>query len=359
MKLLTALARPVLDRLDPETAHAATLMALRAAPLPRPAADDARLAVEAFGLRFPNPLGLAAGADKNGRTIGPMLRLGFGFVEVGTVTLRPQPGNPRPRVFRLREDGAIINRLGFNGDGAAAMAGRLAGRTGGLVGINIGANRDATDRAADYAAMLTRLAPAADYLTVNVSSPNTPGLRDLQGRAALDDLLARVMAARDAAPVRRPVLVKIAPDMTLGALDDIVAVTRARRVDGLIVSNTTAARAAALRSAAAPEEGGLSGRPLFAAATQMLAAAYLRVEGQFPLVGTGGIEDAATALAKIEAGASLLQLYTALAFAGPAVVGDIKSGLLERLTAGGHSSLAALRGGRAGDWAAGRLTRAA
>ena len=353
MGFLNALARPVLNRMDPETAHAATLLALRAAPLPRAKPDDPRLAVAAFGLQFPNPLGLAAGADKEGRTIAPMLKLGFGFVEIGTVTLRPQAGNPRPRVFRLDEDFAVVNRLGFNSSGAAAVAARLAGGRPGLLGINIGPNRDATDRAADYVAMLTALSPVADYITVNVSSPNTPGLRNLQAPAALDDLLARVLAARDAAPLRRPILVKIAPEMSLDTLDAVIRVARARRIDGLIVCNTTSARAN-LRSPAAREIGGLSGRPLFAPATRMLGATYLRVEGQFPLVGVGGIEDGATALAKIEAGASLLQLYSALAFKGPALVSEIKASLLARLAADGHTNLAALRGHAARDWADGR-----
>ena len=354
MGFLNALARPVLNRMDPETAHAATLLALRAAPLPRAKPDDPRLAVAAFGLQFPNPLGLAAGADKEGRTIGPMLKLGFGFVEIGTVTLRPQAGNPRPRVFRLDEDFAVVNRLGFNSSGAAAVAARLAGGRPGLLGINIGPNRDATDRTADYVAMLKALSPVADYITVNVSSPNTPGLRGLQAPGALDDLLARVLAARDAAPQRRPILVKIAPEMSLDTLDAVIRVARARKIDGLIVCNTTSARASSLRSPGARETGGLSGRPLFAPATQMLGATYLRVEGQFPLVGVGGIEDGATALAKIEAGASLLQLYSALAFKGPALVSEIKASLLARLAARGHANLAALRGHAARDWAEGR-----
>jgi dihydroorotate dehydrogenase len=361
MSRLFGLTRPVLQALDPETAHRAAVMALKLSPLRTPAPDDARLAVEAFGLRFPNPVGLAAGFDKNAEAVDGALGLGFGFVEVGGVTPRPQPGNPRPRVFRLTEDGAVINRYGLNSEGQDAVAARLAarrgqdfgGRRGGIVGVNLGANKESTDRAGDYALLAARLAPLADFLTINVSSPNTPGLRDLQAEAALDDLVARTVEARDKAARGEarptPVLLKIAPDMAEADLDGIVAVLLRRGLDGLIVSNTTVARPATLASPHARETGGLSGRPLFQPATRLLAQAWLRIEGRAPLIGVGGVEDAATALAKIEAGASLIQLYTALIYKGPALIGEIKRGIVERLGADGE--LAALVGSRAAAWA--------
>ncbi len=329
-----ALLHPLLRGLEPERAHRLTVAGLRVAPLARPAPDDPRLAVTAFGLRFPNPIGLAAGFDKDAEVPDALLGLGFGFAEVGTLTPLPQPGNPRPRVFRLPADAALVNRYGFNNRGHADALARLTARQarGGVVGVNIGANKEAADRAADYAAGVACFAGVADYLAVNVSSPNTPGLRDLQAAAALDDLLARVLDARDRQARRVPVLLKIAPDLDEAGLDDVVRVARARGVDGLIVSNTTLARPAGLRDAgAAREAGGLSGRPLFEASTRVLARAYLRVEGQFPLVGVGGVEDARTALAKIRAGAALVQLYTALVFRGPRLLGEIKRGLAAAL----------------------------
>src|SRR5215467_14435534 len=293
--------------MDPEDAHGLALRALKLAPLPKAMQDDARLAVRAFGLTFPNPLGLAAGFDKHAEVPDALLRVGFGFAEVGTVTPRPQPGNPRPRLFRLNADEAVINRFGFNSEGEAAVLARLAARAsrGGIVGLNIGANKTTEDRGADYVRLIEAFAPVSSYFTVNVSSPNTPGLRDLQQAAALDDLLVRVVAARDRVSLRAgdtPVLVKIAPDLSLAELDDVVAVTRRRMIDGMIVSNTTVKRPATLReSRLAQEAGGLSGKPLFALATRMLAETYVRVEGAFPLIGVGGIDSGATALAKIRA----------------------------------------------------------
>ena len=336
---LGALLHPALLRLDPETAHGLTLKALRLVP-DGPAPDESSLAVEAFGLRFPNPLGIAAGFDKNAEVPDALLKLGFGFAEVGTLTPRPQPGNPRPRVFRLPADAALVNRYGFNNEGHAAAHARLLRRRGrpGIVGVNIGANKDAADRAADYGAGLAAFADVASYFVVNVSSPNTPGLRDLQAAHALDDLLARVLGAREAAAPRhgrKPVLLKIAPDLDLASLDDIVRIARDRKLDGLIVSNTTVTRPGSLTEPGRTETGGLSGRPLFAASTRILAETYRRVEGQFPLVGVGGIEDAATALAKIRAGATLIQLYTALVFKGPGLMGEIKRGLADALRQGG------------------------
>jgi dihydroorotate dehydrogenase len=329
---LYALARPALFRMDAERAHALTLAILRTLPLAAGAVDAPSLAVTAFGLRFPNAVGLAAGFDKNAEAVDAMLALGFGFVEVGSLTPRPQAGNPRPRLFRLPRDGAIVNRLGFNNEGHAAAVDRLRARRGsGIVGVNIGANKDSEDRAADYAAGIAAFAGVADYFTLNVSSPNTPGLRDLQKRDALDDLLARVVAAREEASrdrPRRPLLLKVAPDLTLPELDDVVTVALSRGVDGLVVGNTTLARPATLNdTATAKEAGGLSGAPLFELSTRMLRETAARVEGRVPLVGVGGITSAATARAKLAAGATLVQLYSGLVFQGPGLIGEIKRGL--------------------------------
>jgi dihydroorotate dehydrogenase len=357
--LLDRLARPLLRRVDPEDAHALALKALQLAPSPRPRADDARLAIAAFGLTFPNPIGVAPGLDKNAVAPDALLRLGFGFVEVGTVTPRPQAGNPRPRVFRLEADQAIVNRLGFNSEGLEAVRTRLAARRpGGIVGINIGANRDVPDRAADYVALIEALAPVASYFAVNVSSPNTPGLRDLQQRTMLDDLLARVMEARARVAAQaghRPVLVKIAPDLALADLDDVVAVARARGVDGMIVSNTTISRPSGLRDrAGAAQSGGLSGRPLFRLSTRMLAETFVRAERRFPLIGVGGIDSGAAAFAKIKAGASLLQLYTGLVYRGLGLVAAIKGELLDLMRLGRHDRLAEAVGRDAATWTAER-----
>lgn len=321
--------RQLLFAVDAERAHGIAIAALRLLPGSL-SADDPRLAVAAFGLRFPNPVGTAAGFDKNAEAADAVLRVGAGFAEIGTVTPRPQEGNPRPRLFRLAADRAVINRMGFNNLGHAAALARLSeGRGTGIVGINLGANKDTADRAADYVAGITAFADVASYFTVNVSSPNTPGLRDLQQAAALDDLLARVLAARDAAVQRRPVLLKIAPDVSLGDLDDIVAVARRRAIDGMIVSNTTVGRPATLRNqAAGAQAGGLSGRPLFALSTRMLAETYVRVAGAFPLVGVGGIDSGAAAIAKLEAGATLIQLYSGLVYRGIGLIGEIKRDLI-------------------------------
>jgi dihydroorotate dehydrogenase len=345
--LFDGLFRPLLRTLDPEDAHGLTLKMLRFAPLLRAARDDKRLAVRAFALNFPNPIGMAAGFDKNAEVPDALLRLGFGFVEVGTITPLPQMGNPRPRVFRLEADGGVINRLGFNSQGAEAVLKRLAARAGapllpvraseggwggGIVGINVGANKDTPDRVADYVRLIERFASVASYVAVNVSSPNTPGLRDLQQAAMLDDLLARVVDARErvvenAGPT--PVLLKIAPDLSLSDLDDIVGIARSRRVDGMIVGNTTLSRPPGLRETeTAKQAGGLSGQPLFPLATRMLAETYVRVEGVFPLIGAGGIDSGAAALAKFRAGASLVQLYSALVFRGLGLVSEIKAALL-------------------------------
>jgi dihydroorotate dehydrogenase len=347
------LARPWLAMLAPEDAHRATLAALKclpAWPIPR---RDPKLAVEAFGLEFPHPVGLAAGFDKSAEAPRGLLGLGFGFVEVGTVTPRPQEGNPKPRLFRLTPDAALINRMGFNNDGFARARARLGtGRFPGIVGVNIGPNKDAADRIADFVLGVKTFAAVASYLTINISSPNTAGLRDLQRRDALDELVARVIEARDASPPRRPLLIKIAPDLDPGGLDDVIKIAVRRAVDGLIVSNTTLARPETLRAAGAAEAGGLSGRPLFARSTRQLARAYLGCDGALPLIGCGGIEDASTALAKIEAGATLLQIYTGLIYRGPGVIDAILAGLREAVKSRGVAGIGALVGGKAGEYAA-------
>ena len=355
--LFDRLARPFLHALDPEVAHRVAIAMLKFAPLPAAVHDDRRLAMRVFGLNFPNPVGMAAGFDKNAEVPDALLRLGFGFVEVGTITPLPQGGNPRPRLFRLDADQGVINRLGFNSQGSDAVLMRLAARAapslpspasgggwgGGIVGINVGANKDAADRIADYVCLIERFAAVANYVTVNISSPNTPGLRNMQQAAVLDDLLARVIDARErvapnAGPT--PVLLKIAPDLALPDLDDVVGIARARRVDGMIVGNTTVTRPASLRdTATAREAGGLSGRPLLPLANRMLAETYVRVEGVFPLVGAGGIDSGVAALAKIRAGASLIQLYSGLIFRGVGLVAEIKAALLATLDRDGQTSL--------------------
>jgi dihydroorotate dehydrogenase len=343
-------ARPLMRALDPEDAHALAIKALRVAPLSAREPDDPKLAVRAFGLNFPNPIGMAAGFDKHAEVPDPLLRLGFGFAEIGTVTPLPQPGNPRPRLFRLAADEGVINRFGFNSEGEAVVLRRLAARAskGGIVGVNVGANKEAADRAADYVRLIEAFAPVASYFCVNISSPNTPGLRDLQRAQALDDLLARVIAARDRVHPRAghtPVLLKIAPDLTLSELDDVVGVARTRRVDGMIVGNTTTARPPELKDRAkAREAGGLSGRPLFRLSTRMLAETYVRAEGAFPLVGAGGVDSGAAAIAKIRAGACLVQLYSALVFKGLGLVGQIKADLLNTVNRGRRDSIADLVG---------------
>jgi len=350
IRAFDAFSLPLLRWFDPEDAHRLAIQGLRLLPPVRPRPDDAKLAVRAFGLNFPNPIGMAAGFDKSAEAPDALLRLGFGFVEIGTVTPKPQVGNPRPRLFRLERDEAVINRMGFNNDGAEAVLRRLAARahSGGIVGVNVGANKDSADRVADYVRLIETFAPVASYFTVNVSSPNTPGLRNLQQAAALDDLLAKVIDARER--VRQnagdsPVLLKIAPDLSLAELDDVVHIARSRRVDGMIVANTTVARPSTLREQTrAGEQGGLSGRPLFRLSTRMVAETYVRAEGAFPLVGVGGIDSGGAALTKIRAGASLIQLYSSLIYKGLGLVDNIKNDLASTLLRTGRDSLSEIVG---------------
>ena len=344
------LSLPLLRWLDAEDAHRLAIQGLKLLPAIKPRPDDAKLAVRAFGLNFPNPVGMAAGFDKNAEVPDALLRLGFGFVEIGSVTPRPQSGNPRPRLFRLERDEAVINRMGFNNDGSEIVLRRLAGRAnqGGIVGVNVGANKDSADRVADYVRLIETFAPVASYFTVNISSPNTPGLRNLQQAAQLDELLSKVLEARDR--VRRkagdtPVLLKIAPDLSLAELDDVVHVARSRGVDGMIVSNTTLARPNSLREQLrAKEQGGLSGRPLFRLSTRMVAETFVRVEGAFPLIGVGGIDTGGAALTKIRAGASLIQLYSSLVYKGLGLVESIKADLTSTLLRTGRDSLSEIVG---------------
>ena len=336
---LTDLGAVLLRQMDPETAHRLAIRALQMAPLPAPGADDPILKTVIAGLEMSNPVGLAAGLDKNGEALEGLSRLGFGAVECGSVTPRAQAGNPRPRLFRLSEDRAIINRMGFNNEGLEPFAARLARRpTRTAIGANLGANKDTEDKAADYVAGLKRLAGLADYFTVNISSPNTPGLRALQGREALDDLLGRIHEARPADGA--PVFLKIAPDLISEEISMIVEASIAHHIDALIVSNTTLERPASLRSAYNGEAGGLSGAPLKPFAQKALEAAAEAAGGRLPLIAVGGIADGADAWARIRAGASAVQVYSALIYEGPGMIGRIKRDLAARLRAEGFSSMA-------------------
>ncbi len=352
------LARPLLYALDPEQAHELTLKSLEAGIHPRPAvADDARLGVKVWGLDFPNPLGIAAGFDKDARVPGAVLAMGFGHAEIGTVTPRPQEGNPRPRVFRLIRDRALINRLGFNNSGHAAALARLSlARPKGVLGINVGANKDAVDRAADYVAGVRAFYDVASYFTVNISSPNTPGLRDLQAPAALDELVGRVLQAREEMVAvgrpKRPVVVKLAPDIAEDDIAPIVTVLEARGVDGIAVSNSTLARERLGDTVLAKEAGGISGRPLFHRSTVVLARVHVLTGGRIPLIGIGGIDSGATAIAKLEAGATLLQLYTGLVYEGPGLLARIKQEMVAHVAREKLAHIADLTGRRAVEWAA-------
>lgn len=338
---LYALIRPLLFRFDAETAHGMALAALRGRANRQPPASDPALTSTVAGLTFPNPVGMAAGFDKDGEVPDGLLSLGFGFAEVGSITPLPQSGNPKPRLFRLEEDRAVINRMGFNNGGADAAHARLSARAarGGILGINIGANKDATDRIADYATGARMFSPLASYLAINVSSPNTPGLRALQDPAALEALLHGVIAARDATGARPPVFLKVAPDLLPADIDAIARIAIELRLGALIVSNTTIERPS-LRSAHAGETGGLSGAPLRDLAQQRIADFRKATGGVVPLIGVGGIATAQDAWARIRAGASLVQLYSAMVYEGPGIAAAIHRGLLALMRRDGFSSVA-------------------
>lgn len=349
--MLERMGIALMRRMDPEAAHGLALTALNMglAPLPGGVTSD-RLRTQVAGLDLPNPVGLAAGFDKNATALGPLSRAGFGFVEVGAATPRPQPGNPKPRLFRLTEDHAAINRFGFNNDGMEAIAARLAKRpTGAVVGLNLGANKDSTDRSADFARVLTCCGGHVDFATVNVSSPNTENLRDLQGKAALQALLAGVMAARAELPVAIPIFLKIAPDLETSEIEDIAEVALTSGISGIIATNTTQSRDG-LHSAHRDETGGLSGAPLFEMSTRVLARLSHLTEGQLPLIGVGGVGSAEQAYAKIRAGASAVQLYTALVYGGLSLAADIAHGLDRLLARDGFDTVTDAVGTGRNDW---------
>jgi dihydroorotate dehydrogenase len=357
MSLLSTLGRKGLFLFDPETAHGLSIAALKTGLVPAcPAKVDPRLAQTVAGLAFPNPLGMAAGYDKNAEVPEALLRLGFGFTEIGTVTPRPQAGNPKPRIFRLAADDAVINRLGFNNEGHAAALERLkACRRDALIGVNIGANKDSEDRIADYVAGIRTFYDVARYFTANISSPNTPGLRDLQAKESLHALLSAVLSARAGEETRSgrkvPVFLKIAPDLTEEGLDDIAEVVLSHPLDGLIVSNTTLSRAGLSDARLAGEAGGLSGRPLFEKSTAVLARMRKRVGESLPIIGVGGVSSAETAAEKIRAGADLVQLYSCMVYAGPNLPGEIVGGLSRICDREQIASISALRGTRTAHWA--------
>ncbi len=351
MKLTEKLGLAALHRLDPETAHGLSIKALTLglAPTPGPVTSD-RLNTRVAGLDLPNPVGLAAGFDKNGEALLPLSRAGFGFIEVGAVTPRPQPGNPKPRLFRLTEDRAAINRFGFNNEGMEVMAARLAQRPkDAVIGLNLGANKDSDDRPGDFAKVLAHCAAHLDFATVNVSSPNTEKLRDLQGKAALTSLLSGVIETRNALPRPIPIFLKIAPDLTEAELQDIADVARETGVDAVIATNTTLSRDG-LRSAHKDQAGGLSGAPLFEKSTRVLAQLSQLTGADIPLIGVGGISTAEQAYAKICAGASAVQFYTAMVYGGISLAADIAQGLDALLARDGFASVAQAVGSKREDW---------
>ena len=352
MKLMDNVALKVLHRMDPEEAHHLSLKALKTGLLtlgkPR---SPGRLAINLAGLNLPNPIGLAAGYDKNAQVVDALGRVGFGFVEVGAATPRPQPGNPKPRLFRLTEDRAVINRFGFNNDGMEAIAERLAARKRhGIVGLNLGANKDSQDRSADYATVLRHCGSYVDFATVNVSSPNTEKLRELQGPAALTSLLNDVLETREQLQNRIPIFLKIAPDLGEEELPQVALVARHTGIDGIIATNTTLSRDG-LRSEHRDEMGGLSGAPLFEKSTRVLARLYALTEGQIPLVGVGGVGSAEEAYEKIRAGATAVQLYSAMVYEGIGLIPRIVKGLDRLLARDGFESVADAVGTGLGDWA--------
>ena len=343
MSLIFDALRPMLHRLDAEQAHGLTIKALQFMPQKQPV-YPVRLHTTVLGLNFQNPIGLAAGFDKNAEVAHKMVGLGFGFAEIGTLTPRPQSGNPQPRIFRLPGDQAVINRLGFNNDGVAAAVERLSRvhKPKLIIGANVGANKDSDDRAQDYETCIKAVLGHCDYITINISSPNTQGLRALQEAHALDALVERCIAARGQATT--PLLVKIAPDLSEADMEAIAAVALARNIDGLIISNTTVARPQTLRSGFASETGGLSGKPLMAPSTAVLAKLYKLTHGKIPLIGVGGIASGADAYTKIRAGASLVQIYTALVYQGPGLVMQIIRELDQLLARDGFATVAAAVG---------------
>ncbi|MHC0054528.1 quinone-dependent dihydroorotate dehydrogenase [Actibacterium sp. D379-3] len=351
MSTLERLGLGLLHRVDPERAHHLSLMALRAGLVPLPGLRTSpRLATTLAGLDLPNPVGLAAGYDKNAVALTPLARAGFGFIEVGAATPRPQPGNPRPRLFRLTEDRAVINRFGFNNDGMDVIGARLADRPkGAIIGLNLGANKDSADRAADFAQVLAHCGPHVDFATVNVSSPNTERLRELQGKAALSALLAGVMQTRAALARPIPVFLKIAPDLNDAELAEIAGVALDTGLDAIVATNTTLARDG-LHGPHAQEAGGLSGRPLFAKSTRVLARLSALTDGRIPLVGVGGIASAEDAYAKIRAGASAVQLYSAMVYQGLSLVPRIVDGLDKLLARDGFDTVAQAVGTGKEDW---------
>jgi dihydroorotate dehydrogenase len=354
MSVLDQIGQKLLFALDPEAAHGLSISALKCGlPVAARPPCDARLRVSVCGIDFPNPLGMAAGYDKNAEVPDALLRLGFGFAEVGTVTPLPQTGNPKPRVFRLTADEAVINRLGFNNEGHEAAERRLAARRGrsGIVGVNIGANKDSADRIGDYERGVTRFAPYASYLTVNISSPNTPGLRNMQAREQLGELLSRVVAARASASAKPPVFLKIAPDLVEAELEDVAAELTEKQIDGVIVSNTTLARAGLRSTAVADETGGLSGRPLFERSTAVLARMRKLLGPDRAIVGVGGVDSTETALEKIRAGADHVQLDTGRVYAGPSLPGRIVAGMVRFADKERLKSLRALRDSSLERWA--------
>jgi dihydroorotate dehydrogenase len=357
LDLFQSLGRRGLFFFDPEAAHGLSIKALKTGLVPACSVKaDPRLSQTIAGLTFANPLGLAAGYDKNAEVPEEMLRLGFGFTEIGTVTPKPQAGNDKPRIFRLTSDEAVINRLGFNNAGHDAAYERLSNLRGnGLIGVNIGANKDSEDRIADYVAGIRRFYSLARYFTANISSPNTPGLRDLQARDSLAALLSAVLAARDDEAKKSgrqvPVFLKIAPDLTEEGMDDIAAEVLAHRLDGLIVSNTTLSREGLKDQTQAKEAGGLSGKPLFARSTAVLAKMRKRVGPDLPIIGVGGVSSAETAAEKIRAGADLVQLYSCLVYEGPLLPGRIVRGLSDICDREKLSSISDIRGSKTDEWA--------
>ena len=338
---IAELGAKAMAAVDAETAHHLTIRLLKSGRGPKVRIKNPRLASNVAGLYFPNPLGLAAGFDKNAEAPDAILEMGFGFAEVGAVTPRPQPGNEKPRVFRLRADAAVINRYGFNNDGLEIIADRLRSRPKtGIVGVNLGANKDSEDRAQDYVTGVKALGGFVDFFTVNISSPNTPGLRALQDKAALSELMTQVLTARDETAEGTPVFLKIAPDLTDEDKADIAALAKAMALDGLIISNTTIARPTTLRSAAAQEAGGLSGKPLFAPSTALLREFFATLGPDIPLVGVGGVSSARDTYEKILAGAALVQLYTALIYEGPGLPLRILKELPGYLDADGFENIA-------------------